>query len=882
MHRFAAVAAALLVAIASPSVLAQSASPAPPATFGELPPTARPTHYAIDVAPDAVALTFTGRESIDLQVLGRTRELVLNAANLTIERARLAPASGGAPIALAATLDRDKQQVRFAVPAEIAPGAYRLDIAYGGVINRQPNGLFAFDYPDKRTGKTVRALFTQFEVPSARQFAPMFDEPAYKATFDLSAVVPAGQMAVSNMPAAREEPLAGGTRRVTFATTPKMSSYLLLLAIGDFERVTKTAADGVQVGIVAPAGSGNTARFALDGEAEVLPFYDAYFGIPFPLPKLDNVAAPGESQTFGAMENWGAILTFEQDLLLDPRNTTPDRERYIYYAQAHEMAHQWFGDLVTMAWWNDLWLNEGFASWMETKATDHFHPEWSMLVGRVNTRESAMALDSLASSHPVVIDIGTAHQADQAFDAISYSKGEAIVTMLEAYAGEDTWRDGIRRYLAAHAYGNAVTADLWRAEEAAGARDIGRIADSFVRQPGVPLVTVNERCEGGRMQVSLKQGEFSLDRRARTAAHPRRWLVPMTLRAADGSTTRHLLDGAATLDVAGCGPVIVNGGQQGYFRTLYPAAEVGRFAGVLPRLQPVDQLGLVQDNLSLAQAGYQDYAPALDLLQAVPADANPVVAQAAVTDWAGLYAQVEDAAQRVRFAALVRARWGARLDRLGFDPRAGEPVVETELRTELLATFGLLGDAAVVAEARRRFAALQRDRSALDGPLKATWLDIVARNASPAEWDRLRALARSAPTSSEQRLYYTALASAGDDTLAQRSLDLAVTSEPGATLGATMLRLVAAHHPDLAFEFALAHQAQVNALVDDYSRGGFIPKLLAASTNPAMVARLEALRARIPASERKSADEQLAGLRQRLATMPRIRAQLAAWIAARR
>ena len=848
---------------------------------GELPRTARPSHYTIEVTPDAAALTFAGRETIDLQVLTPTREVVLNSANLAFTRPTLTPAAGGAPITLEATLDEAKQQAHLAAPAELAPGAYRLELAYTGKINRQANGLFALDYPDKRTGKTTRALFTQFEVPSARQFAPMFDEPALKATFDLSAVVPAGQMALSNMPAVREEALGDGTKRVTFATTPKMSSYLLLLAVGDFERVTKAAADGTQAGIVSPAGSGETARYALDAMAELLPYYDAYFGIRFPLPKLDNIAAPGESQTFGAMENWGSILTFEGDLLLDPRNTTPDRQQYIYYAQAHEMAHQWFGDLVTMAWWNDLWLNEGFATWMETKATDHFHPEWSMRVERVNSRERAMALDSLPSSHAVVATIRTAHEADQAFDEISYAKGEAIVSMLEAYAGEDTWRQGVRSYLAAHAYGTAVTADLWRAQEAAGAHDIARVADSFVNQPGVPLVQVGERCAGGRTLLSLKQGEYRRDPVSGSSAPPRHWLVPLTVRSADGSITRHLLDGTTQLSVAGCGPVVVNGGQLGYFRTLYPAAEVKRFAAVLPRLQPIDQLGLVQDNLALASAGNQDFGPALDLLSAVPGNANAVVAAGAAGDWARLYAQVEKPGDRTRFAAVVQTLWEPRLQRMGFDPRPGESAADTKLRAQLLATLGLLGDPAVVAEARRRFAALQQNRTALDGPLKTTWIDIVARNATAAEWDGLRTLGRNAPTSIEKRLYYGALGTASDDALAQRTLDLALTEEPAATARASMIRAVAAHHPDLAFEFALAHESQVNALLDDYSRADFIPVLLASSTNPAMVERLEALRASRPETDRKAADEQLAGLRQRLATIPRIRAQLAAWIAAR-
>jgi aminopeptidase N len=888
LKRLAAISCCLLsisgcasVPAATPASAQALAGPLPATVRSELPRTARPDHSAIESVPDAAALTFSGREAVDLTLFEAGRSVVLNAHKLNIDRASLTPAAGGAAIPLAATLDEEREQVRFAAPADLQPGRYRLEVAYRGRVNRQPSGLFALDYPDKRTGQTVRGLFTQFEVPDAREFAPLFDEPSYKATFDLSAMVPEAQMAVSNMPALRSEPLGNGLKRVTFATTPKMSSYLLLFAVGDFERITKKAADGTVVGIVSPVGSGETARYALDSLAELLPYYNDYFGLRFPLPKIDNVAAPGQSQTFGAMENWGAILTFEKYLLLDPHNTSAQIQQYMYYAQAHEFAHQWFGDLVTMAWWDDLWLNEGFASWFETKATDHFHPEWTFLIRQVNTREQAMALDSLASSHPIVIDISKAQEADSAFDAISYSKGEMVVAMLEGYAGEDRWRDGVRRYLAAHAYGNAVTADLWRAQEQAGAPRIAEIADTFIRQPGIPLVTAQERCEAGQTRLTLAQGEFSRDRRERATASPRRWLVPLTVRGADGSVHREVLDGRADLTLPGCGAVIVNGGQLGYFRTLYSPAELARFATALPSLPPIDQLGLVQDNLALAAAGYQDYGPALDLLAAVPGEANAVVAKTAVADWGGLYSQVQQPPDRAKFAGLVHGVWAPRLARLGFDPKAGETVTDTDLRSQLIDTLGRVGDAAVVAEARHRFAGLAANRHALDGPLKTVWLETIARNASLADWELLRSLGKSAPTLVEKNVYYTLLGAARDDALAQRTLNLALTDEPGATTSAAMIKAVAGHHPDLAYDFAVAHQAQVRAMLDDYSWADFIPELLATSTNPAMVGKLEALRVARPEAERKAADEQLAALRERIVSTPRIRAQVAAWLAGR-
>ena len=458
--------AALLLASSAGIALAQapSSGPLPQSVTSNLPRNARPLHYRIDVRPNAEKMTFAGTASITLEVYQTTDTLKLNANDLTIASARLVPANGkGAGVALTAELDAKAEQVSFQAPRAIQPGTYRLDVVYTGRINTQANGLFALDYPDKRTSKTVRGLFTQFEAPDGRRFAPEFDEPAYKATFELSAVVPVNQMALSNTPIVRSEPAGAGFKRVHFAQTPKMSSYLLFFATGDFERISRKAANGVEVGVVAPSGTGEQGRFALDSLAALLPYYDDYFGQKFPLPKLDNVAGPGQSQFFGAMENWGAIFTFNRALLVDPAITSAARKQQIYETQAHETAHQWFGDLVTMAWWDDIWLNEGFASWMATKATDHFHPEWFPLLGRVGGRESAMALDSFKTTHPIVQHIRTVEEVNQAFDTITYDKGEAVISMLEAFAGEDVWRQGIRSYIAAHKFGNAKTEELARA-----------------------------------------------------------------------------------------------------------------------------------------------------------------------------------------------------------------------------------------------------------------------------------------------------------------------------------------------------------------------------------------------------------------------------------
>ncbi|AKH43113.1 aminopeptidase N [Altererythrobacter atlanticus] len=876
---------AILLASTAPAAFAADnpaapAAPLPESVPSDLPRTAAPTHYAIDFTPDMEALTFTGTEVIDLEVFSATDTLVLNAEDLELSEARLTPLSGGSAITLTPTPGENGQTVKLTAGKRFKPGKYKLALGYSGTIRTQASGLFALDYPDKRTGEEVRALFTQFEAPDARAFAPMFDEPSYKATFDLSATVPADLMPLSNMPVKSVEKRTDGTKHVTFLTSPKMSSYLLFFGLGDFERLSMAATDGTDVGIVGPVGSGEQSRYALESLAPLMSYFGDYFGVPFPLPKLDNIAGPGQSQFFGAMENWGAIFTFERILLEDPAIASPATRQNIFSVQAHETAHQWFGDIVTMAWWDDLWLNEGFASWLETKATDHFNPDWHWLLGRVGGREAAMGLDSFVTTHPVVQEIRTATEAEQAFDTIAYQKGEAVISMLEAYAGEDVWRDGIRNYVQAHKYGNTVSNDLWQAVEQAGATGITAIANDFTRQPGVPLVLANARCTGGNTTLTLKQSEFSRDRKEEVAANPQSWRVPIFIENAQGTTDRHVLHGEMTLTIEGCGPVVVNGGQLGYFRTLYQPEMIAKLTEAMPTLKPIDQLGLTTDNLALAQAGYQKEGLALDLLAAIPADANPVVADGTIGRWGGIYGLLEDENAKGKLASLVEDMWLPRLQQLGFEPVDGEPVATSNLRAELISTLGAMGNAQVLEQASTRFGALADDPRALDGPLKTTWLNIASRNITPEQWDMLAELARNSTSSTEQMTYYARLGAAKEETLAKKALDLALTGEAG-TGSATIITTVAGKHPKLAFDFMMANREKVEAMLDSSGRGRFFARIAASMDDPEMLGQLEALRDSLPEDERITINRALVSLKQRFESQPRRRAEVKEWLAAR-
>jgi aminopeptidase N len=398
-----------------------------------LPATAKPSHYDILIEPAADARTFHGVVRIDIDVLQPVQTIVLNALELRFTNAILesreaeqqdVPPPARSPSRIDIEPNDETASFTFADP--VAPGRYRLVVDYDGVVNSTAQGLFALTY-DGVQGRD-RMLITQFEATDARRFMPCWDEPALKATFTLSVVAPADRTVVSNTPVAEIAEAGPGLNRVRFQQTPKMSTYLLFLGIGDFERI-ETNVGETKIGVLTKRGDVEKARFALQAAAALLRYYNDYFAVPYPLPKLDLIAAPGVGEFgFHAMENWGAILYFEDALLVDPAFSSEADRQLIFTYIAHEMAHQWFGNLVTMAWWDDLWLNEGFANWMENEATDHFHPDWQMWLQNEATRQAVMQQDSLSSTHAVVQPVLNPRQI--AFDNITYDKGAAIRSSL--------------------------------------------------------------------------------------------------------------------------------------------------------------------------------------------------------------------------------------------------------------------------------------------------------------------------------------------------------------------------------------------------------------------------------------------------------------------
>jgi aminopeptidase N len=855
---------AWLMSLLGSSACLAEVSPLGASTTTELPAGVRPTHYDFAIEPDAQALTFRAKVTIAIDVEQPTDSITLHAADLSFTSARLSAAAGNHTFAAPhIQLDDLGQTATFKFGERIATGAYRLQLEYSGKINTSPAGLFAIDY-DSSSGRK-RALYTQFETADARRVIPSWDEPQFKATFALEATVPATQMTVSNTPIAHRSALSNDRAVVRFERSPKMSTYLLFFATGEFERINDRVGD-TDLGIVTRTGAGDQGKFALESSMNLLREYNDYFGVPYPLRKLDNVAVPASAQGWAAMENWGAILTFEHALLLDPTITTQADKQKIFSIAAHEIAHQWFGNLVTMRWWDDLWLNEGFASWLESRTTERLHPEWNTALAAVDARESAMERDALIATHPIVLPSRTVEEANQRFDAISYSKGEAVLRMLEGYVGENAWRDGVRRYIQAHAYDNTVSDDLWREMEAASREPVTAIAHDFTLQPGVPLIRVEEaRCDQGRTTLRLTQTEFSKDQPDKK---PLSWRVPVIAKSLDGgNAVRKLVaGGTATLDVAGCAPIIVNAGQSGYYRTLYSPQQFAAIAARFGSIAPIDQLGIIADSWSLGSTGQQPTTDFFALAKATPPDADPQV-------WgriANVLGTVDDyyrgeASRRARFRTFAIERLAPVLARVGWNARANEPDPVAILRVNLIDTLSALGDASVIAEARRRYAARTSDPSSIPAALRKSILGVVARHADAKTWNELHTAARAEKTPVIKDQLYYLLGGAEDEALARRALELALTAEPGPSNSPAILSSVARLHPDLTLDFALAHLPKVHALLDPFARSSFIPSLARTSGNPASIQKVKRYATEHMRPEaRKSAEAVVASIDDRI------------------
>jgi aminopeptidase N len=794
--------------------LAPSAWCAAPFSFesapGRLPKNVVPVSYDVVIVPDTDALKFTGIESVQLQFRAATATLQFNSLNETLSHVLL----DGKPVKSVAS--SDERQLTTVTLTQPATGLHTLSFSYTGKIETQPQGLFAQKYTKSGGGEAV-LLSTQMEATDARRMFPCWDEPSFRAYFHLTVTVPKSWATVGNMPIARRT-IHGQAVTVSFQRSPKMPSYLVEFTAGDLREVSASRG-GTRFGVWAVAGHEQDGAAPLASAQDILADYNDYFAYPYPLPKLDSIAVPGGFS--GAMENWGAITYNDQVLLVSPSSTMQDRQT-VFSVQAHEMAHQWFGDLVTMGWWDDTWLNESFASWLAAKETAARFPAWHWWEEEDDSKESAMAADARATSHAIHQDVTDELQAANSFDSdITYSKGEALLRMLEAYIGEDVFRQGIRSYMKSRAYSNATAADLWNALRQTSGKNIPAVAAQWIEKPGFPLVSVTAACDSsGNRSVTLRQKRFLLNGGGANGAQ---WQVPLRIRTGALSPRNVLLDTRDQKTEAGrCDEALsVNADAVGYYRVQYDADTLAVNTRLFSAAVDGDRIALLDDQWALVGSGEASLQSFLALASAMGGDRDARAWQQIVRALAIIEYAERGSPGAKAFAAYARALIKPVADDLGWDAAPQETPDVGDLRDTLLRDLSRWGDQATIDEARRRFAAFVKEPGSLSADAQTTLLTIVGQNADAATFAQLHALAKGAKDDTFMERCYVALARVRDPDLARQVVKIALSDEipPQAnTLGRRLILSLAREHPRLSWDTYIAHQDQLMKSISSEDR----------------------------------------------------------------
>ena len=765
------------------ALLALVLTAAVPAAAQRLSDAVIPEHYALWFAPDLAKESFRGRATIRAVVTQPATSITLHAAELEFGEVRIT--SGGRTQTARVTTNAETETATFAVPDRLAEGPVTIDVTYTGILNDKLRGF----YISEANGR--KYAVSQMEATDARRAFPSFDEPAFKATFDISMMVDRGDTAISNGRGVSDTPgPEPGKHTIVYARTPKMSTYLVALLVGDFV-CREGSSEGTPIRVCSTPDKRGLTGFALEAAVQQLKFYNDYFGIKYPFGKLDIIGVPDFAA--GAMENAGAIMFRERLLLVDPQQSSVSARKTVATVLSHEIAHQWFGNLVTMKWWDDIWLNEGFATWMESKAVAAWRPDWQVELDAVAATQGALAVDTLPSTRPVRTKVETPEEINEVFDPIAYEKTAAVLRMVEAFVGPDSFRKGVASYLTKFAYRNAAGEDFWTEIARVTGQPVDRMIKSLVDQVGVPLLTIGQSCIASSSEISIAQSRLLIG--ADRSSEPRTWTFPACFKASDGKARCEVIDRPAQVaTTSGCASVFVNADARGYYITEYSPEAVRDLASRSNSLTRVERLNLLSDEWWMLRALRHPAGVFMDLAGALASDDTPAVLDALQTRLAFVANNIVDPAQRAQLQQWLRDRFGPVLTKLGLPGTPRDPDDVQARRATLLMLVGVSGgDEELQRRARELATRYLATPASLGASLAPTVLQVAAVSGDRALYDRYRVnLAASSAQPEVYYRYFNALSWFSDPALVQETLQFAlsptVRSQDTGTLLRNMLR----------------------------------------------------------------------------------------------
>jgi aminopeptidase N len=737
-----------------------------------LPEVARPENYKLTFTPDLEKAKFEGDETIAIRLLKASSEITLNAVDIDFHDVTIT--SGGTTQKAKVTPQKEKEMVVLSVQKPLAAGPATVHIAYTGILNDEMRGLYL-----GKDDKGRKYAASQFEATDARRAFPSFDEPDYKATFDITAIADKGLVAISNQKVESDTPGPGDKHTVRFATTAKMSSYLAALVVGNFEYV-EADADGVPIRVYSTPGKKGMGTFALEVATNVLKYYDHYFGIKYPYGKLDLIALPDFSA--GAMENTGCITFREVVLLIDEKQGSVGLKKEIAAVIAHEMAHQWFGDLVTMKWWDDIWLNEGFATWMESKPIEAWKPEWNVNLDDVSDTASTLNVDSLATTRPIHQAADTPAQIQELFDGIAYGKAAAVLRMLESYLGEETFRAGVNAYLQKHQYANATADDFWDAQAQTSKKPVDKIMPTWVKQAGAPVINVKAQCAGNSTNVTLAQQRYYFDRTQFEAPNDELWQIPLCLRgsASKDAKCELMAKKEETLTLPGCSTwVLTNAGATAYYRTAFQADSVralGSDAEI--KLTPAERIATENDIWASVRVGREPVGDYLTFAQGLQSDRNRAVTEDVLSGLSYIGQYLVSDSDGDAYREWLRQYLAPAMKEVGYEAESGESDEKKALRSELFRALGYdARDPETLEEARKIADRVLADPASVDSDMAGAALRVAALHGDSAFYDRVLEATKNSKSPELYYSYLYTLPRFSDPTLLQRTLEFAISPE---------------------------------------------------------------------------------------------------------